>query len=62
MLFHSLCEAVFIVVFHFVINLAVDLIGSGQCTTSAGEFGWGGTPATLQRRSPKVGAVRTEIL
>ena len=36
----------------------ISLLFAGTC--SEGEFGWGGTPAKLQRRCPKASSVRME--
>ena len=36
-------------------------LGAARRTDLGGEFGWGGTSSTRQRRCPKISSVRTEI-
>ena len=36
-------------------------LGAARLTYLGGEFGWGGTSSTRQRRCPKMSSVRTEI-
>ena len=47
MLLHSSCEAGHFAVLFFVMNIVIAMVRSEQRTSSAGEFGWGGTSVKL---------------